>query len=243
MEYLRKMVKKVINRKRLNNDLKRFEMLATSTHMRFDIDREQSHPYYNDAKSASFDRHYVLHPAWACRVLAQTRPAIHVDISSSVRFVAMASAFVRMKHYDYLPADISLSNLSVGKADVVALPFDDSSLLSLSCMHVVEHIGLGRYGDPLDYDGDLKAIGELKRVMAKKGNLLFVVPVGKPRIVFNGHRIYGYNQIIEYFGGMELKEFALITDRPDDNSLHYGSSRELVNEQNYGCGCFWFIKN
>jgi hypothetical protein len=36
-------------------------------------------------------------------------------------------------------------------------------------MHVVEHIGLGRYGDPIDPDGDLKAISELKRVVQKRG--------------------------------------------------------------------------
>ena len=52
-------------------------------------------------------------------------------------------------------------------------------------MHVIEHIGLGRYGDEMDPDGDLKAIDELKRVLSRKGDLLFVVPVGKPKIMYN----------------------------------------------------------
>jgi hypothetical protein len=59
-------------------------------------------------------------------------------------------------------------------------------------MHVIEHIGLGRYGEALDPDGDLKAIRELVRVLAAGGNLLVVVPVGRPRIQFNAHRIYDY---------------------------------------------------
>ena len=39
-------------------------------------------------------------------------------------------------------------------------------------MHVVEHIGLGRYGDQVDPDGDLMAMKELERVTAKLGKLL-----------------------------------------------------------------------
>ena len=77
-------------------------------------------------------------------------------------------------------------------------------------MHVVEHIGLGRYGDPVDYDGDLKAIAELQRVLAPGGNLFFVVPVGQPRIMFNAHRVYSLRtDFVEAFNTFELKEFSL----------------------------------
>ena len=86
----------------------------------------------------------------------------------------------------------------MGSADLTQLHFESESIESLSCLHTVEHIGLGRYGDPIDYDGDLKAIRELKRVVVKGGSILFVVPVGKPKIIFNAHRIYSYEQIINY---------------------------------------------
>lgn len=86
---------------------------------------------------------------------------------------------------DYRPANLSLSNLSSLPGDLLTLPFSDNSVHSLSSMHVDEHVGLGRYGNPLDTDGDLKAIGELKRVLANGGTLLFVVPVGRPLIMFN----------------------------------------------------------
>ena len=79
--------------------------------------------------------------------------------------------------------------MSSGYADLANLPFEINSVQSLSCMHTVEHVGLGRYGDPIDPDGDLKAIKEIKRVLAVNGNLLFVVPIGKPKIVYNAHRI------------------------------------------------------
>ena len=79
-------------------------------------------------------------------------------------------------------------------------------------MHVVEHIGLGRYGDPLDATGDLKAMKELARVVAPGGTLLLVCPVGRPRVVFNAHRIYSVEQISASFPEFALAEFALISD-------------------------------
>ncbi len=106
-------------------------------------------------------------------------------------------------------------------------------------MHTVEHVGLGRYGDPIDPVGDLKAIGELKRVVAKNGSLLFVTPVGKPKIEFNAHRIYSYEQILEYFNGLQLSEFSLIDDQ---GKFMQNADPSLVEKQKYGCGCFWFIK-
>lgn len=199
---------------------------------------------FRDATAfTSFDRHYVFHTSWACRVLAESKPAEHVDISSSLYFVANVSAFVPLRFYDYRPAQLNLSGLSCDRADLCRLDFPDASIASLSCMHVVEHVGLGRYGDPLDYDGDLKAVGELKRVVAPGGQLLFVVPIGgEARIQFNAHRIYTHAQVLGMFDGFDLVEFALI---PDDNSplgLIRHASAAQSDVQRYGCGCFWFRK-
>ena len=91
-------------------------------------------------------------------------------------------------------------------------------------MHTIEHIGLGRYGDPIDYDGDLKAIKELKRVIKIGGSIIIVVPVGKPKIIFNAHRIYSYDQIISYFNGFKLKEFSLITDSNKGGELLFNAT-------------------
>lgn len=120
---------------------------------------------------------------------------------------------------------------------------DHNSLASLSCMHTVEHIGLVRYGDELDPDGDLKAMKELSRVLAENGNLLFVVPIGKPKICFNAHRIYSYEQRINVFSSLYLEEFMLIPDNAQTQGIIYDDAREISKDQNYACGCFWFKKN
>lgn len=202
------------------------------------------YPCLNDKTTETgFDRHYIYHPAWAARIIEKTRPNIHVDISSSLAFCSIVSAFAPVKFYDFRPPKLELDNLSCGSADLVNLHFESESILSLSCMHVVEHIGLGRYGDTMNPDGDLDAISELKRVLAFGGNLLFVVPIGnKARICYNAHRIYTYKQVVSYFEDYQLMEFSLIPESPIDGGLVVDPSEALLEKQNYGCGCFWFQK-
>ena len=195
---------------------------------------------YDATDSTSFDPHYVYHTSWAARIIVRLKPEYHTDISSSLFFAGIASAATPIRFYDYRPAGLKLRGLDCGKADVANLPFDDNSISSLSCMHVMEHIGLGRYGDPFDPSGDLKGIAELKRVLAHGGHLLFVVPIGGvAKLYYNAHRVYTLEQIKEYFEGLELKEFALVTDSGD---FIERADEDDAQKQTYGCGCFLFKK-
>lgn len=195
---------------------------------------------HDHTATTNFDRHYIYHTAWAARVLRQSQPSHHVDIGSSLYFVAIASAFVPIDFYDYRPAELDLDGVSTNFADLTNLPFADRSLTSLSCMHVVEHIGLGRYGDAVDPDGDLKAMRELQRVIAPGGSLLFVAPVGRPRIMYNAHRIYAFEHVVDGFPQLRLQQFALSPDAPGDGGLIVDADPALVARQEYACGCFWF---
>lgn len=220
---------------------KRFKTLSKKDHdQRFKFSGKDLYPILHEKTAVTyFDRHYIYHPAWAARKIAAIKPAVHTDISSTLHFCTQLSAFVPVNFYDYRPADIRLSNLTSGSADLLHLPFEDSSIQSLSCMHTVEHIGLGRYGDPLDPTGDIKAMKELQRVLAVGGSLLFVVPVGKPRVMFNAHRVYSYELILQSFSELKLKEFSLL---PDEGYFIENANPALVSDQNYGCGCFLFTK-
>lgn len=197
-------------------------------------DNTGGHPY---------DFHYVYHTSWAARRLKKIKPTKHIDISSSLYFSTIASAFVPIDFYDFRLVDISLSNLHSKEGNLMKLPFKTDSLASLSCMHVVEHIGLGRYGDPIDPQGDIKAINELKRVVQKGGSLLFVTPIGaKAKIAFNSHRIYTKAMILSYFKEFKLKEFAYISEHHPEKGLQTNPSARDLAKDSYSTACFWFIK-
>lgn len=207
---------------------------------RFSLKLKDFHPQIKDKTiKTGFDSHYVYHTSWAARKVKENNPNRHIDISSSLYFCGIVSAFIPVEFYDYRPAELKLSNLKSGHADLTNLHFENNSIDSLSCMHTIEHVGLGRYGESMDTDGDLKAIKELKRVISNNGSLLFVTPVGKPKIEYNAHRIYSFEQIQEYFKDLHLQEFTLITD---EGKYIENANPELVKEQKYGCGCFWFKK-
>jgi SAM-dependent methyltransferase len=202
---------------------------------RFSINDQDIYPCLHDnTTNTGFDAHYIYHPAWATRILKKINPIKHIDISSTLHFCSIISAFYKTEFYDYRPAKLNLSDLESKEGDLNNLAFESNSVECLSCMHTIEHIGLGRYGDTLDPDGDLKAIKELQRVTKIGGNLLIVTPVGKPRIQFNAHRIYSFEMIHQLFGDFELQDFSLVKD---DQTYPI-----LVNDQAYGCGCFWYKK-
>ncbi|WP_421942206.1 DUF268 domain-containing protein [Pedobacter sp.] len=244
-----KRLKKIFSKS--NPQQKRFKtefkaLLDQETHSlkRFTLDERIFFPCLNDnTAETGFDRHYVYHPAWATRIVLKNKPDKHIDISSTLHFSSILSAFLPVEFYDYRPAKLDLPNLKSLAGDLLNLPFESDSVISLSCMHTVEHVGLGRYGDPIDYDGDLKAINELKRVLAPGGTLLFVVPLGAKNVIcFNAHRIYAKDQVLTLFSDLELIQFALIPEDESDGGLVTDPSDELLSRQFYGCGCFWFSK-
>ncbi len=211
---------------------------------RFTLSTADFYPcLYDRSKTTPLDRHYIYHPAWAAQVLARTQPALHIDIASTLHFSTMLAAFVKTEFYDYRPAEIELDNFTSKRADLTDLFFATDSVPSLSCMHTVEHVGLGRYGDPVDYDGDLKAMRELARVLAPGGNLLFVTPVGsEARIQFNAHRIYTAAGVVDAFAahGLMLSEFSYIPQH--SGAMVQADPATFTTTDSYGCGCFWFTK-
>lgn len=231
--------RRLVRARRFRTD---FEEFARRSDNRLRLDWEDRHPCLDDATSSTnFDAHYVFSSAWAARHVARVRPTRHLDISSTLYFCGVVSAFVPVDFYDYRPTNLNLSDLHCARADLLELPFPDCSVASLSCLHVVEHIGLGRYGEPLDPTADLRAMRELERVIAPGGTLLLVVPVGSPRVIFNAHRIYSHAQVATAFPNLRLESFALVPDHPRVELID-NAGAELADAQEYGCGCFQFVR-
>jgi SAM-dependent methyltransferase len=189
--------------------------------------------------TSSFDPHYFYLDIWAAKRIMENKPSFHVDVGSKVDFVGFLTCFTKVTSIDIRPLETDLDNFESKKGSILSMPFDDGTVDSLSCLHVAEHIGLGRYGDPLNTHGTEQAAKELSRVLAVGGNLFFAVPVGKTRLCFNAHRIHSPNQIIQYFSNLELVEFSGVDD---EGKYRRNIPISELENCNYACGFFWFKK-
>ena len=157
---------------------------------------------------------YFLQDTWFARKIADLRPVSHVDVGSSAKSMALVAQFVPVVLVDIRPVEIELERFSFLKGSVLELPFADRSLASLSSLCVIEHIGLGRYGDPVDARGSEKAAAELVRVLGSGGDLYVSVPVDKECcIYFNAHRAFTPAYLLSLFPGLELIEERYIYGR------------------------------
>lgn len=197
----------------------------------------------DDTGESGFDPHYLYHVAWAIKKIADSKPPEHVDISSSLSFSTAIRAFTRTTYIDYRPAQIHLENLECVRGDLTDNSYwIDKGYKSLSCMHVVEHIGLGRYGDPINAMANISAMNNLIEALSNGGKLLFVVPVGKAEIYFNAHRVYSANWIKNFFSrACDLKEFYLIPPNPNFPPI-LNCDLSVSDQFSYACGCFEFVK-
>ena len=89
-------------------------------------------------------------------------------------------------------------------ADFWKAPYQFDSALSWSNF---EHDGLGRYGDPVNPDGDLDAVREIWSLLKPGGYLVVAVPAsitGKFEICLNKHRQYNDERLANLAIGYEV---------------------------------------
>ncbi len=195
-------------------------------------------PQLSDATSVTaFDPHYFHQSAWCAGKVAASKREKHVDIASQINMIAPLTGFVKVEFIDFRPLQVNIRNLTSRAGTILALPFPDRSVESLSCLHVIEHIGLGRYGDELDPEGSVKACKELQRILAVGGDLYFSTPVGQERVEFNAHRIHAPETILGYFNELVLVDFASVGD--DGRFTEHDETANCSGLQ-YGLGMFHF---
>jgi len=186
-----------------------------------------------------FDPHYFYQAAWLARRIREVSAPWHIDVGSSVMMVNVLSAITKTVFVDYRPLRVHLSHLHPIAGDITRLPFADASIPSLSCLHVLEHVGLGRYGDPLDPQGSTKGASELQRVLKPGGQLYLSVPVGRAKVCFNAHRVFAPGTIQSFVPALRLQSFSLVDDA---GRFSEQVSLESANGLDYGCGMFEFVK-
>lgn len=189
--------------------------------------------------TSPYDSHYFFQDVWAARRVAEVAPSRHVDVGSRVDYVGFLTAITDVTFVDIRPLEADLDRLESVAGSVLQLPFEDRSIESMSCLHVAEHVGLGRYGDPLDPAGTRKAAVELQRVLRPDGQLLFSGPVGERRVAFNSYRVHTTDDVISMFPELELQEFSGVDDQ---GQFRRHRSLDELDGSRYACGMFRFVR-
>jgi len=193
-----------------------------------------------DSSSQTGGGQYFYQDNWALKKVFQSKVKEHFDIGSRIDgFTSQCSVFTKVNFVDFRYADYGIENMFCIEGDILALPFEDNSVKSLSCLHVIEHIGLGRYGDTINPNGSIKAIKELLRVLSFDGNLYLGVPIGRERVMYHAHRIFNANTIVQELNKLQLVEFCAIDDK---GAFITEANLNDFNESFYSLGLFHFKK-
>jgi SAM-dependent methyltransferase len=189
----------------------------------------------------AFDAHYFHQDLWAARKIYRARPERHVDVGSRVDgFIAHLLTFMPVTVLDVRPLSSPVKGMDFvcGDASDMA-PFPGESLESLSCLHALEHFGLGRYGDAIDPAAWSRALVSFVRVLRPGGRLYLSVPVGRQRLEFNAHRVFAPDTIQSALSALRLASFSAVAD---DRTFCENTAPERYRSANYACGMFEFVK-
>jgi hypothetical protein len=187
--------------------------------------------------------HYFHQDLVVAQKIFEAQPRRHVDVGSRIDgFVAHVATFRPIEIIDIRVIESKVPNISFLLGDLMK-PSDIRSD-SLSCLHTIEHFGLGRYGDPVDPQGHLKGFENLVQMLEKGGTLYISFPISSDeRVEFNAHRVFNPLSILGWKGSesLSLKDFAYVDDSGDvhkDTSPQVAADEKLI----YGCGIYTFEK-
>lgn len=190
-------------------------------------------------KITGVDYHYLYQQLWVFNNVNNIKPKDHYDIGSTYQMSGYIAGITKAHFIDIRPIKADIDNLELLKGEIENLPFKDNALESVSCLHVIEHIGLGRYGDKLNVNGSEIACKELVRVLKPGGYLYISVPIGKERVCFNAHRVFNPKTIIKYCKDLQLIEFNMVDD---DGKLFKDLKIQDYQDKDYSLGMFKFGK-
>jgi uncharacterized protein DUF268 len=200
---------------------------------------------FDRSSQSGIDSHYFYQSLWTFRKILERNVRTHVDVGSQVQLVGLLTTITRVIFLDIRPLSIETPNFQGLAGSVVTLPFGDLSVHSLSSLHVIEHIGLGRYGDPIDPNGSARAAQEIVRVLGLGGRAYISVPIGRQRVQFNGQRVFAVADVLKLFDGLHLVEMAMVDASGklhDDVKPESADISEVGQGSDFGLGLFLFEK-
>ncbi|OIQ87093.1 hypothetical protein GALL_310490 [mine drainage metagenome] len=204
------------------------------------------HDWYEEGGTTKNE--YFWQDLLVARKIFAAKPDKHVDIGSRVDgFVAHVASFREIEVFDIRPITTVIPGVIFRQADLMNAAEDISGYCdSLSCLHALEHFGLGRYGDKIDPKGHEFGIRNMAKILRPGGIFYLSVPVGIERVEFNAQHVFNPNTIVDIArrNQLVLQEFALFTT--ESGLVETDAKFEpLVSagKRQYGLGIFIFMKN
>jgi hypothetical protein len=200
-----------------------------------------------DGQAGSASGHYFHQDLLVASFVYTSRPDRHIDIGSRIDgFVAHVASFRKIEVMDVRDLnDTGHPNISFLKADLMDETNAQENLTdSISCLHAIEHFGLGRYGDPLDPKGHIKGFNNILKMLKDGGTLYISFPIGQSNEVhFNGHRVFSPKDIFNWIEGSTKIELARFDFVDDVGQLHRDVDLNNSNiKVKCGCGIYTFKK-
>ena len=208
------------------------------------------HPCLSDrfSESGTAKGHYFHQDLLVSRRIFINKPELHVDVGSRIDgFVAHVASFRDIEVFDIRPLISNIPKIKFIRADLMGTIGEDliDYCDSLSCLHALEHFGLGRYGDPVKYDGYLHGLSNMYKILKQNGKFYFSVPIGPQRIEFNAHRVFSLEYLLNLFEGKyHVDYFSYVDDQGDLNKNANLTNDKIKNNFGcfYGCGIFEMTK-
>lgn len=161
-------------------------------------------------QAGAIENEYFWQDLFVARMVYRAAPLRHIDIGSRLDgFVAHLAAFREVEVFDVRRLDLAIPGVTFHQADMMKSEHVPTSYAdSVSCLHAIEHFGLGRYGDPLEPRGVELGLASLSKLLSAEGQLYLSCPVGNDVVHFNAHRSLHPATICRLAGlvGLELKK-------------------------------------
>lgn len=202
-------------------------------------------PYLFDfqEKAGNNSGHYYHQDYLIAKKLFLKNPSNHLDIGGRIDgFVSCVSIFRSLDVLDIRELRNFNPNINFIKMDIIN-DEPKKQYDSLTCLHTIEHFGLGRYNDPIDFSGHIKGLNNINKLLKKGGTFYFSTPISKlNRIEFNGQRVFS----LLYLKKILLKDYKVIEFYyvDDQGNLNQDVDMDFENTYNlkFGLGIFELIK-